>query len=104
MKVNVVFDGPPDPDGPRFIETEDPDGFGIKCGEWVDLGEGRWALQFDVVRPPAPADDPNRIVIGPLGFEKMEGPGMGVDNGEETLGYCEGVSRDMWDEFREASR
>jgi hypothetical protein len=48
MKINITFEGPPGPDGPRFIETEDLDGRGVGAGEWIKLSDGRWALQVDV--------------------------------------------------------
>jgi hypothetical protein len=34
--VDIVFDGPPGPDGPRFVEVENAMGQSIKFGEWVD--------------------------------------------------------------------
>ena len=45
--VHVVFDGLPGPEGPRFIDTETPDGKGIGVGEWVPHGKF-WALAIKV--------------------------------------------------------
>ena len=47
--VDVVFDGPPDHHAPRFVEVEDAAGRSIKVGEWVDRGDGTWALRLPTV-------------------------------------------------------
>ena len=44
--LDIVFDGPPSMPAPRFIEVEDPDGASVKVGEWVDRGDGTWALRI----------------------------------------------------------
>ncbi len=64
--LNLVFDGPPAPqgphlvkihddqnrsatlpaDGPRLVELEDEAGRSIAIGEWVDRGDGYWALRI----------------------------------------------------------
>jgi hypothetical protein len=36
--INIVFDGPPGPDGGRFIEVETDDGRSLSAGEWLDYG------------------------------------------------------------------
>lgn len=43
--VDIVFDGPPGPEGPRFVEAE-RDGRSVRIGEWVDRGDGTWALRI----------------------------------------------------------
>lgn len=48
--IDVVFDGPCGPEGPRFIEAEDSTGASVRVGQWVDRGDGTWALRLDVVR------------------------------------------------------
>lgn len=50
--VDVVFDGPPGPEGGRFVEVEDPAGRSIDCGEWITSGAGMWALRIPL--HPAP--------------------------------------------------
>ncbi len=45
--INVVFDGPPTHEGPRFVEVEDDSGHSIRVGEWVDRGDGYWALRIE---------------------------------------------------------
>ena len=44
--VDIVFDGPPGPDGPRFVEVEDSRGRSINFGEWVERPDGYWALRI----------------------------------------------------------
>lgn len=44
--IDIVFDGPPDRDGPRFIEVEDETGKSIEIGEWIERGNGLWALRI----------------------------------------------------------
>ena len=46
LYVDVVFDGPPGPEAPRFIEVEDEQGRSIKYGEWVQRSDGSWALRI----------------------------------------------------------
>ena len=45
--INIVFDGPPGREGPRFVEVEDDAGRSIRFGEWVPLGDGFWALRIE---------------------------------------------------------
>ena len=62
--IDVVFDGPPGPDGPRFIECEDQNGksvgsdqlvvsedglWTIKAPAWVKRNDGYWALRFESI-------------------------------------------------------
>lgn len=64
--INLVFDGPPaphgpqlvevtadpggsvtlPPDGPRLVEIEDDTGRSIAIGEWIERGDGFWALRI----------------------------------------------------------
>lgn len=48
--INIVFDGPPAPDGPRFVEVETDDGRSISIGEWVERPDGYWALRIEGVQ------------------------------------------------------
>lgn len=48
--VDVVFDGPPAPESGRFVELESPAGTGIRFGEWIDRGDGYWALRIPIVQ------------------------------------------------------
>jgi hypothetical protein len=41
-----VFDGPPGPDAPRFVEVENDRGRGIRYGEWVERDDGVWVLRI----------------------------------------------------------
>jgi hypothetical protein len=44
--INVIFDGPPGPEGGRFIEIETDDGRSICIGEWSRRHDGNWALRI----------------------------------------------------------
>jgi hypothetical protein len=43
---DVVFDGPPSHVSGRFVEVEDEQGRAFNAGEWVDRGNGLWALRI----------------------------------------------------------
>lgn len=47
--LDVVFDGPPSHESGRFVEVE-VDGRSVSAGEWVDRGDGYWALRLRVRR------------------------------------------------------
>jgi hypothetical protein len=50
--IDIVLDGPPGPDAPRFIEVEDAaTGRSIAVGTWVQRDDGHWALRLEVVAP-----------------------------------------------------
>ncbi len=51
--IDVVFDGPPSNESGRFVEVE-CDGRSVNVGEWVQRGDGYWALRFEVRAIPAP--------------------------------------------------
>jgi hypothetical protein len=44
--MDIVFDGPPGPEAPRFIEVEDESGKGISPGEWLQRADGYWVLRL----------------------------------------------------------
>lgn len=44
--IDIVFDGPPGNEGPRFIEVENQTGASISIGEWVKRDDGLWALRL----------------------------------------------------------
>ena len=48
--LDIVFDGPPGPQSGRFVEVEDPYGCSFDAGEWIDRGNGVWALRIEVAR------------------------------------------------------
>lgn len=48
--VDIVFDGPPGPRAGRFVEVERLDGSSCRVGEWIDRGDGYWALRITVMR------------------------------------------------------
>ena len=56
--VDIVFDGPPGPEGNRFIEVEDASGRSIALGEWIERQDRRWVLRITA----ADFQKPRRIV------------------------------------------
>ena len=44
--IDIVFDGPPSPEGARFVEVEDSRGRSINFGEWCSgrMDIGRFAF------------------------------------------------------------
>jgi hypothetical protein len=56
--VDIVFDGPPGPEGNRFIEVEDASGRSIAFGEWIERQDRRWVLRITA----ADFQKPRRIV------------------------------------------
>ena len=44
--VDIVFDGSPGHDPPRFIEVEDHEGKSISFGEWVKRADGYHVLRI----------------------------------------------------------
>ena len=50
---HIVFDGPPGPQGPRFVEVEDEQRRSIKVGEWVQRDDGYWVLRIKREHLPA---------------------------------------------------
>jgi hypothetical protein len=44
--IDFVFDGPPGPEAPGFVEVESPPGRSIKFGTWVRREDGSWAIRF----------------------------------------------------------
>jgi hypothetical protein len=41
--IDIVFDGPPGPDAPRFVEIEDDQRRSIQYGQWIQ--RERWRLR-----------------------------------------------------------
>jgi len=46
MAINIIFDGPPGPEGGRFVEVETDDGKSIDAGKWIKRADGLWALRI----------------------------------------------------------
>jgi hypothetical protein len=52
--INIIFDGPPGPDGPRFVEVENDHGQSIRIGDWAEYQpegyehEGFWRLRISL--------------------------------------------------------
>lgn len=43
-EYRIVFDGPPGPEGGRFVEVEDDEGRSIDSGDWRQRTDGLWEL------------------------------------------------------------
>jgi hypothetical protein len=50
--IDIVFDGPPGANPGRFVEVENESGESICAGEWIDRGDGMWALRVQVAVAP----------------------------------------------------
>lgn len=48
--VDVVCDGFPNPDGPRFIELENESGHSINYGEWIKRNDGHCVLRIPLIK------------------------------------------------------
>ncbi|MDN7490536.1 hypothetical protein QZM35_22760 [Burkholderia sp. AU45274] len=44
--MDIVFDGPPSYQSGRFVEVEDEQGRSFNAGQWIDRGNGLWALRI----------------------------------------------------------
>lgn len=53
MALHIIFDGPPGPEGGRFVEVENDFGESVKAGEWLKNDDGTWTLRIDEIPPSA---------------------------------------------------
>lgn len=44
--IDIVFDGPPGHDAPRFVEVENTMGRSVRLGEWIKRADGYWVIRF----------------------------------------------------------
>lgn len=44
--IDIVFDGPPSVEPPRFVEAEDESGASVRAGEWIERPDGYWVLRI----------------------------------------------------------
>lgn len=49
--LDIVFGGGPSHESGRFVKVEDPSGKSVRVGEWIDRGDGYWALRIPQQRP-----------------------------------------------------
>ncbi len=47
-EIDIVFDGPPGPEGGRFVEVED-DSKSVSIGRWIRRDDGYWVLRISVI-------------------------------------------------------
>jgi hypothetical protein len=53
--IDIVFAKSDDPNPDfRFVEVEDASGHSINAGEWIDRGNGLWALRVQMCAAPFP--------------------------------------------------
>ena len=43
--INIVMSEPPGPES-HFVEVETDDGRSVAVGQWLDRGDGTWALRI----------------------------------------------------------
>lgn len=48
VEVDIVFDGPPGPEGARFVEVESR-GRSFPLGKWVEREDGHWVIRFTAI-------------------------------------------------------
>ncbi len=59
---DIVFDGPPGHESGRFVEVEDSQGRSFKAGDWIERGDGLWALRLWTSLPSATAPTIESII------------------------------------------
>lgn len=91
IQIDVLFDGPPGPEGGRFIEAEDSGGRSIRAGEWIRRGDGLWALRLIVLLPPR---------LSPEGREAAARLGMPQELPPHTLHRCK-ICKTLWRQWAE---
>ncbi|AEQ20955.1 hypothetical protein E3_0420 [Rhodococcus phage E3] len=113
--IDIVFDGPPTHESGRFIEVEDETGASISFGEWVDRGDGTWALRIagseaergvEDDEPERPGDDyyhAERDGVGNIRLNR--GRGMLVAHANHTRADVQGwFDRSKIGQYREQYR
>jgi hypothetical protein len=50
--IDIVFDGPPSHDMPRFVEVEDSRRRSVDVGEWIHRDDGYWVLRLTAADVP----------------------------------------------------
>ncbi len=71
--IDIVFDGPPSPEGPRFVEVEDDQGRGIRLGEWFKRPDEYWVL-----RVPYMVEESQTVFVTVQNTDLTEGRGNRV--------------------------
>jgi len=44
--IEILFDGPPSPEQKSLADVNAPSGASMDIGEWIDKGDGLWALRI----------------------------------------------------------
>jgi hypothetical protein len=75
--IDIVFDGPPGPEGNRFIEVEDASGGSIAFGERIERKDGRWVLRITAARRTVDTAKVQGALDRVAERVRREGPGNG---------------------------
>lgn len=92
---NIVFDNPPGPIAPRFIEVEDTNGRSFNLGEWRQREDGMWVLHV-----PAAADNADVLAFQQKFDIPMSPTPAFLDEEAETFRVK--FMQEELDEFQEA--
>jgi len=46
--IDIILDGPPGPDSPRFIEVDDPSGRSLKASACFERQDGLWVVRVPI--------------------------------------------------------
>lgn len=89
--IEIVFDGPPEAVSGRFVEVENPQGASISVGEWIDRGDGFWALRIPYPSSP--------VVPAPTETEwqTLGGPWDRIEDIPKTVGRVTDRDGDAWE-------
>lgn len=71
--IDIVFDGPPSAEAPRFVEVENAEGKSIGFGEWIERADGFWCLRI-----PYPVESTMTAYVAWTNTDLTEGKGRGV--------------------------
>ena len=70
--LDIVFDGPPGPEGGRFVEVENSKGQSVSVGQWLQRKDGYWALRIDVTTPERVVTGVRPEMVAPYGRSTLE--------------------------------
>lgn len=91
--IDIVFDGPPGHEAPRFVEVEDAHGQSISIGDWFQREDGYWVLQLRQSRLASMLPTPEGLLYYPLHNPWLDPPDASHRSHSHSHldGSCEGV-------------
>jgi hypothetical protein len=95
QEIDIVFDGPPGPISPSFIETETPEGVGVSLGKWVKRADGHWVLRIVVDATcvnRSDREDPEEVKPNPYIYDPEQNHGADIEELSSSEAYEAGVS------------